>query len=64
MCSDVLRCSQMFADDHRCFWIFSRYSIDFFLMFSRCFLDVPTMFAVFFQDVLGCSDGSCGPGGI
>ena len=28
MCSDVLRCSQMFSDDQRCFWIFSRYSID------------------------------------
>ena len=25
---DVLRCSQMFSDDHRCFWIFSRYSTD------------------------------------
>ena len=35
MCSDVLKCIQMFSDDHRCFWMFS-----------------------------GCSDGSCGPGGI
>ena len=41
MCSDVLRCSQMFSDDHRCFWIFSRYSTDVLLMFSRCSLDVP-----------------------
>ena len=51
ICSDVLRCSQMFSDDHRCFWIFSRYSIDVLLMFSRCSLDVPRMFAGFFQDV-------------
>ena len=50
MCSDVLRCSQMFSDDHRCFWIFSRYSIDVLLMFSRCSLDVPRMIAGFFQD--------------
>ena len=50
ICSDVLRCSQMFSDDHRCFWIFSRYSIDVLLMFSRCSLDVPKMIAVFFQD--------------
>ena len=49
--SDVLRCSQMFSDDHRCFWIFSRYSIDVLLMFSRCSLDVLRMFAGFFQDV-------------
>ena len=41
MCSDVLRCSQMFSDDHRCIWIFSRYSID-----------VLRMFAGFFQDVI------------
>jgi len=46
MCSDVLRCSQMFSDDHRCFWIFSRYFIDVLLMFSRCSLDVLRMFAV------------------
>ena len=51
ICSDVLRCSQMFSDDHRCFWIFSRYSIDVLLMFSRCSLDVLRMFAGFFQDV-------------
>ena len=50
ICSDVLRCSQMFSDDHRCFWIFSRYSIDVLLMFSRCSLDVPRMIAGFFQD--------------
>ena len=50
MCSDVLRCSQMFSDDHRCFWIFFRYSIDVLLMFSRCSLDVPRMIAGFFQD--------------
>ena len=43
--------SQMFSDDHRCFWIFSRYSIDVLLMFSRCSLDVLRMFAGFFQDV-------------
>ena len=47
ICSDVLRCSQMFSDDHRCFWIFSRYSIDALLMF----IDVLRMFAGFFQDV-------------
>ena len=57
MCSDVLRCSQMSSDDHRCFWSFSRYSIDALLLFSRCSLDVVRMFS-------GCSDGSCGPGGI
>ena len=51
MSSDVLRCSQMLSDDHRCFWIFSRYSIDVLLMFSRCSLDVPRMFAGFFEDV-------------
>lgn len=64
--SNVLRCSQMLSDDHRCFWIFSRYSIDVLLMFSRCSLDVPRMFAGFFQEVFisGCSDGSRGPGGI
>ena len=28
-------------------------------MFSRCSLDVPKMFAGFFQDVSGCSVGSC-----
>ena len=51
MCSDVLRCSQMFSDDHRCFWIFSRYSVDVLSMFSRYSLDVFRMFAGFFQDV-------------
>ena len=51
ICSDVLRCSQMFSDDYRCFWIFFRYSKYFLLMFSRCSLDVPRMFAGFFQDV-------------
>ena len=42
----------MFTDDHRCFWIFSRYSIDVLLMFSRCSLDVARMIAGFFQDAL------------
>ena len=51
MCSDVLRCSQMFSDDHRCFLIFSRYSIDVLLVFFRCSLDFLRMFAGFFQDV-------------
>ena len=46
----MLRCSQMYSDDHRCFWIFSRYSIDVLLMFSRCSLDVPRKIAGFFQD--------------
>ena len=52
-----LRCAQMFSDVHRCvqmitdvFWIFSWYSIDVILMFSRCSLDLPRMFAGFFQD--------------
>ena len=52
---NVLGCSQMFtdvSDDHRCFWIFSRYSIDALLVFSRCSLDVLRMFAGFFQDAL------------
>ena len=57
MCSDVLRCSLMFSDDHRRFWIFSRYSIDILLMFSRCSQDVCRIFS-------GCSDVSFGPGGI
>ena len=47
MFSDV----QMFSDDHSCFWIFSRYSIDVLLMFSICSLDVPRMFVGFFHDV-------------
>ena len=51
MCSDVLRCSQMHSDDYRCFWIFSRYSIDVLSMSFRCSLDVLRMFAGFFQDV-------------
>jgi len=54
ICSDVLRSSQEFSDDHRCFWIlhrYSRYSIDVLLMFSKCSLDVLRMFAGFFQDV-------------
>ena len=50
ICSDVLRCSQMFSDDHRCFWIFSRYSIDVLLMFSRCSLDVLRIFQGCFQE--------------
>ena len=50
MCSDVLRCSQMFLDDHRCFWIFSRYSIDVLLMFSRCSQDVCKIFPGCCQD--------------
>ena len=52
ICSDVLRCSQMFSDDHRCFWIFSRYSIDVLLMFSRCSQDVCRIFPGCFQDAL------------
>ena len=47
---DVLRCSQMFSDDHRCFWIFSRYSINVLLMFSRCSLDVLRIVPGCFQD--------------
>ena len=50
ICSDVLRCSQMYSDDHRCFWIFSRYSIDVLLMFSRCSQDVCRIFPGCFQD--------------
>ena len=52
MCSDVLRCSQMFSDDHRCFWIFSRYSIDVLLMFSRCSQDICRIFPGCFHDAL------------
>ena len=52
MFSDVLRCSQMFSDEHRCFWIFSRYSIDVLLMFSRCSQDVCRIFPGCFQDAL------------
>ena len=47
---EIPRCAPMVSDDHRCFWIFSRYSIDVLLMLSRCFLDVPRMFAGCFQD--------------
>ena len=50
MCSDVLRCSLMFSDDHICFWIFSRYSVDVLLMFSRCSQDVCRIFPGCFQD--------------
>ena len=50
MCSDVLKCSQMFSDHHRCYWIFSRYFIDVLFMTSRCSLDVLGMFAGFFHD--------------
>ena len=50
MCSDVLRCSQMFSDDHRCFWIFSKYSINVLLMFSRCSQDVCKICPGYFQD--------------
>ena len=52
MCSDVLRCSQMFSDNHRCFWIFSRYSIDVLLMFSRCSQDICRIFPGCFHDAL------------
>ena len=64
ICSDVLRCSQMFSDDHRCFWIFFRYSIDVLMMLSRCSKGVLRMLAGFFQDVSRCSNGSCGSGEI
>ena len=66
-----LRCAQMFSDVHRCvqmitdvFWIFSWYSIDVILMFSRCSLDVQRILHDFSRMFSGCSDGSCGPGGI
>ena len=52
ICSDVLKCSQMFSDDHRCFWIFSRYSIDVLLMFSRCSQDICRIFPGCFHDAL------------
>ena len=42
MCS---RCAQMYSDDHRCFWLFSRY--------STCSLNVLRIFTGFFQDVFG-----------
>ena len=61
MCSDDLRCSDMFSEDHKC-WM-----LDFLQIFSRCSLDVLWMFSGFFQDVLrifpGCSEGSCERGG-
>ena len=50
---DVLKSSQIFTDvtdDHRCFWIFSRYFVDVLLMFSRCSLDVLQMFSGCLQD--------------
>ena len=55
---------EMFSDDHKCFWIFSKCFIDVLLMFSRCSLDVLLMFAGFSRMLSGCSDGSCWPGGI
>ena len=64
---DVLKSSQIFTDvtdDHRCFWIFSRYFVDVLLMFSRCSLDVLMVLTGFFQDVFRMLDGFCGPGGI
>ena len=52
-----LRCAQMFSDvhrcfghDHRCFWIFSRYSVDVLLMLSRCSQDVWMIFLGCFQN--------------
>ena len=46
MCSDDLRSSDMFSEDHKC-WM-----LDFLQIFSRCSLDVLWMFSGFFQDVL------------
>ena len=46
MCSDDLRCLDMFSEDHKC-WM-----LDFLQIFSRCSLDVLWMFSGFFQDVL------------
>ena len=45
----------MFSDVHRCFQMITDvfgFSLDVLLMFFRCSLDVPRMFAGFFQDVL------------
>ena len=48
----------MLSDDHICFWIFSRYSIDVLLVFFKCSLDVSRMFAGFFQDVFRMLSGA------
>ena len=47
MCSDVLRCSQMFTDVFRCFQMF----LDFLQIFYRCPLDVLQIFFRCSQDV-------------
>ena len=46
MCSDDLRCSDMFSEDHKC-WI-----LDFLQIFFRCSLNILRMFSGFSQDVL------------
>ena len=58
MCSDDLRCSDMFSEDHKC-WM-----LDFLQIFSRCSLDVLWMFLGFFQDVLKGLVSVVGLGGL
>ena len=58
MCSDDLRCSDMFSEDHKC-WM-----LDFLQIFSRCSLDVLWMFSGFFQDVLKGLVSVVGLGGL
>ena len=57
MCSDDLRCSDMFSEDHKC-WI-----LDFLQIFFRCSLNILRMFLGFSRIFSGCSDGSCERGG-
>ena len=58
MCSDDLRCSDMFSEDHKCL------TLDFLQIFSRCSLDVLWMFSGFFQDVLKGLVSVVGLGGL
>ena len=57
MFTDVL---EMFSDVYRCFQMITDvfgFSLDVLLMFFRCSLDVPRMFAGFFQDAPTCVVG-------
>ena len=60
MCSDVLRCSKMFSDDHRYFWMFyicSQMFLDVLQMFLGSFQDISRLFTEYSQDVLRIFSG-------
>ena len=58
MCSDDLRSSDMFSEDHKC-WI-----LDFLQIFSRCSLNILRIFPGFSQDVLMGLVSVVGLGGL